>query len=93
MKARSVAFAVTFIVVLAAAESAARSQTPPPLPSPEGSYRQACFSHHVERRSGGRYLIAVCPNARGERIRSWLRLPCAGDIGVDRGRLVCRPAG
>ena len=89
------AFAVSSLAAatLALAAGSATSQALPQIPAPDGSYQEACASYRVERRSGGRYLIAVCANERGERIRSWLRLPCDGDIAVERGRLVCRAEG
>lgn len=93
MKVRSVAFALTLIIALAAAESAARSQPAPVRPPPpDGPYQASCASYHVERRGGGRYLVAICHDADGRRVRSRLRLPCDGDIDTAGGRLVCRPA-
>lgn len=89
---RSAAFILVLILALAAPGAAARAQSAPGRPSPpDGPYQADCVRYEVERRGGGRYLVAICHDESGRRVRSQLRLPCEGVIGLDRGRLVCRP--
>ncbi|MGH7661695.1 MAG: hypothetical protein ACRENA_12380 [Vulcanimicrobiaceae bacterium] len=54
---------------------------------PHGSYEQSCWKIHVQNGQ----LTAVCKNHKGTwGQRSWLRLPCHGDIVNVNSRLVCR---
>jgi hypothetical protein len=53
---------------------------------PYGSYLGSCRQVEVHPP----HLMAYCRKSAREEVFAKLRLPCAGDIANDRGKLVCK---